>query len=142
MSNDLTSAWRKVLVGWFVAALLAFPVAPILLELCVGWASHLARFTDRVRWDRGEIALGLTCLVLLIAAAHTSACGLCSMFKAYSWPLGRTFRSLGLVFALSTVAIALLGLVHQSLWIVRAPVPMVRGVNVFNLSAKGESHVP
>ena len=142
MSSDLTTASRKVPIGWIVGVLLAIPVAPILLELAIGWASHLARLSDRVSWDRAEIALGLTCLVLLIAVAHASARGLCSMFNARAWPLGRTLRTLGLLFALSTVAIALLGLVHQSLWIARAPVPMVRGLNAFSLSAQGEPHVP
>jgi hypothetical protein len=142
MSSELTSTWRKIPIGWIVAVLLAIPVAPILLELVIGWASHLARLSDRARWDRAEIKLGLTCLVLLIAVTHSSARGLCSMFKARAWSLGRSLRVLGLVFALSTVAIALLGLVHQSLWIARAPAPMVRGLNAFSLSAQSEPHVP
>ena len=119
-------AW-KFRTAWTVAILLAVCVAPILWELAVGWAQHLGRISSRLRWDRGEIALGLTALVLLLVVSHRTVSALGRMFHAgREWPLGRTLRILGLLFALSTVGIALLGLVHQSLWVLRAPVPMVR----------------
>jgi hypothetical protein len=88
-----------------------------LFNLAVGWAFYLYRVLPQVRVNGAGFATALVCLAAL-------AFGLQWFLR---WPLRRTAVVLSLIVLLFVAGIAVVGIGHQTAWLLTSPEPFVKG---------------
>ena len=90
-----------------------------------GWAKYLATVVPRVRWNPGVLLLAAICLTACTLLTHGLAKWLWQGNAARRWRWKWTLLALGGVLLTFVAGVAATGVVHQSGWLLRSPVPLV-----------------
>jgi hypothetical protein len=109
-----------VTIGLVVGAALADEVARTLLT---GWAPFLVRVLPRVTIDWRTVGVGAAAVVLFAAGAHWLA-----RSARKDWRVAWSLAAVGAVVVLFAAGICLIGVVHQTGWLLTSPEPAVIAV--------------
>jgi prepilin-type processing-associated H-X9-DG protein len=102
------------------------PGFDVLGFLLTGWAFFIQRVFPqvRVRWD--AVISFVVYAVLLIAGSHLFLSWLYRQMGAGKWHKRWTLSGFCLVILMFAAGIAMIGVVHQTTWLVRSPLPIYR----------------
>jgi len=113
-------------------------VAPVdfLFNLAFGWIFYLSRVLPQVRVDASGVATVVVCLGALAAGLQWFLYWLVDQLPknvastnhfVRSWPARRTGVILGLIVLMFVAGIAVVGISHQTGWLLSSPEPLVEG---------------
>ncbi|WP_435011171.1 DUF1559 domain-containing protein [Tundrisphaera lichenicola] len=116
-------------IGLFVLVPLglAFP-SETLYSLAFGWIYFLGRVVPGVTVDRGGLAIGATCLVLVALLAHSFFGWLYRQVRGpegAGWRVRWTASMVGTVVLMFAAGIAATGIVHQAGWLLTSTEPWI-----------------
>lgn len=114
-----------LLLGCSFAVLCAGPV-PILeipITLALGWVPYLGRVVPQLNPDPWAVGTAVACLIGVTVGSHY-------FFRWLAggvWPWKRTLRCMGLVVLMFVAGTTMVGMTHQTTWLVRSPEPLTGG---------------
>jgi Protein of unknown function (DUF1559) len=118
-----------------------------LVNLVAGWAFYAARVLPQVRPSATGILTALVCLGGLAWGSHVFLRWLSAQAQAAKpaeeegsrpWPARRTLALVTLVVLMFVAGIAVVGVAHQTAWLVTSPEPLVEG-SIRKLAARTQS---
>jgi prepilin-type N-terminal cleavage/methylation domain-containing protein len=118
---------RELLVVLAIMAVLCGLLMPWVLEipltLALGWTRYLWRVVPKLNPDPWTVGTAVVCLVGFVAGSHLFLCRLAG--GESRWPLKRTLRCAALVVLMFAAGIGVIGVIHQTSWLVRSPEPLI-----------------
>ncbi len=96
-------------------------VLQIPVTLALGWPKYLWRVIPQLRPDPWMVGTAIACLAGVILGTHAFC-----RWLAPPWPWKRTWRVVGLVVLMFVAGISVVGIVHQTAWLVHSPEPLLR----------------
>jgi prepilin-type N-terminal cleavage/methylation domain-containing protein len=92
------------------------------VTLAFGWVTYLWRVVPKLHPDPWTVCTAVLCLAGVIVGSH---CFLRWAVGSESrWPWNRTLRGVGLIVLMFVAGIAVVGMIHQTSWLVRSPEPL------------------
>lgn len=91
--------------------------------LAFGWVSYLWRVVPQAKPDPWTVGTAVACLVGVTVGSHFFL----RWLAGAEWPWKRTFRCVGLVVLVFVAGIAMVGMTHQTAWLIRSPEPLIGG---------------
>jgi prepilin-type N-terminal cleavage/methylation domain-containing protein len=93
------------------------------LTLVLGWIPYLARVIPKLNPDPWTVGTAVGCLAGVTVGSHYFLRWLAG--RAVHWPWERTLRCVGLIVLMFVAGIAVVGMIHQTSWLVRSPEQLV-----------------
>jgi prepilin-type N-terminal cleavage/methylation domain-containing protein len=90
--------------------------------LALGWVTHLWRVTPKLNPDPWTVGTALLCLAGVTVGSHYFLRWVAG--SELLWPWKRTLRIVGLIVLMFVSGIAVVGMIHQTSWLVRSPEPL------------------
>jgi hypothetical protein len=109
-----------VLCGLLMPAMVEIPIT-----LGLGWVTYLWRVVPRANPDPWTVGTAVACLAGVVVGSHLFLRWLAG--GESPWPWKRTLRCVGLVVLMFVAGIAVVGMVHQTSWLVPSPEPLTQG---------------
>lgn len=119
-----------VAVGFFVLVLMV--VLPAFLFevpafLAVGWVMYIGRVVPKLTIDAGSAGLFAVCLVLAAVFGQQFCAWIWRANQTESrWRFKWTAIALAMILTLFAAGIAMTGVVHQTAWLAKSPVKLIR----------------
>jgi hypothetical protein len=98
-----------------------FWITEVPAVLAAGWWGYLGRVVAGLNPDPWVVGTALACLVAFTVGSHAALRRACGEF----WPWRRTLKLVGFVVLLAAAGILMVGIVHQTGWLLSAPVPLI-----------------
>ncbi|QJW97111.1 DUF1559 family PulG-like putative transporter [Frigoriglobus tundricola] len=95
------------------------------VTLAFGWVPYLGRVLPELNPDPWAVGTAVGCLAGVTVGAHVFLRWFAGVES--NWPWKRTLRCVGLVVLMFVAGIAVVGMIHQTSWLVRSPEPLFRG---------------
>lgn len=93
----------------------------LLSALALGWFRYPMRLAGTHELDGPNTLLCLACLAGLVAGVHAFGRWFaCQRPVPTAWPLPRTLTLVGLVLLMFVAGITAIGILHETVWLVRA----------------------
>jgi prepilin-type processing-associated H-X9-DG protein len=111
--------------------LAVFTTISVPLTLLFGWIGFLVRVLPQVRVDRPSVAVGCAALVLFAAGVHWMGKGWARRFPGaegaaqQKWKRRWSLTIVAAVCLLFAAGVALVGIVHQAVWLINSPEPLL-----------------
>lgn len=117
---------RELLVVLAIMAVLTGLLMPWVLEipltLAFGWAKYLWRVVPKLKPDPWTVGTAIVCLLGVLVGSHYFLRWLTG--RESQWTRGRTLWCVGLIVLMFAAGIAVVGVIHQTSWLVRSPEPL------------------
>lgn len=111
----------------FVLVVMPEPVTLVPWTILSGWIVVIGDVIPRMTWNWEMVTTGMVCLVVFIIGFHWFAGWLRGHHTTGArWPWRWTFSVTAGVVLMFVAGIAVIGLVHQSIWLAKTDEPMVR----------------
>ena len=120
----------------FLACLGRTVPGDLLFNLAFGWIFYLGRVVPQVRVNGAGVATAGVCLAALAVglqwflrwfAGQMTKSAVATESTAPSWPVRRTAVVLGLIVLMFAAGIAVVGVGHQTAWLLNSPEPIIEG---------------
>src|SRR5439155_16451380 len=101
----------------------------------IGWIKYLWRVVPQLNPDPWAVGSAVACIAGVIVGAHLFL----RWLAGGEWQWKRTFRCVGLIVLMFVAGIALVGVTHQTAWLVRSPEPIMEPGSVRRAAARRDS---
>ena len=146
--NSIMKSVRNILLALFgtmlAISLLNMAVLQVILALFLGWLAHTFRVLPLLEWNAELIFCFLLALTLATWMLHRALNWLHKQGTLkQAWTAKRTLALTSLLLMLFGMSVAMTGIVHQSIWVMKGPITRTnRASELTNALNSGKTYFP